>query len=194
VQAYGVLNLPSLPSKTKEVAFQILNRTVWTNNKAYKSGLQPTPACEYCGDIETMEHLLYLCPNYSATVWQETSSLFTSLSSHLVGHEVAAIHLTPREIIYNAPHPSLLLHVKDKSLCRSLLLTVQEIKRNLIYRRMNIRESCKNRPMPRIRVVAHIISVIKKILAMYQYKNILTNKSSIAMLQNMESLLQNSVD
>jgi len=59
---------------------------------------------------------------------------------------------------------------------------------------MNIRESCKNRPMPRTRVVAHIISVIKKILAMYQYKNILTNKSSIAMLQNMESLLQNSVD
>jgi hypothetical protein len=32
-----------LPSKTKETAFQILNRTVWTNNKAFKSGTSDPP-------------------------------------------------------------------------------------------------------------------------------------------------------
>jgi hypothetical protein len=30
-------------SKTKETAFQILNRTVWTNNKAFLSGLLNPP-------------------------------------------------------------------------------------------------------------------------------------------------------
>ncbi len=34
--AYQLLRLLSLTSKTKETAFQILNRTIWTNNKAFK--------------------------------------------------------------------------------------------------------------------------------------------------------------
>jgi hypothetical protein len=32
-----LLQLPSLTSKTREMAFQVLNRTVWTSNKAFKS-------------------------------------------------------------------------------------------------------------------------------------------------------------
>jgi hypothetical protein len=39
VDSFKVLSLPYLSSKTKEVAFQIHNRTVWTNNKSFKSGL-----------------------------------------------------------------------------------------------------------------------------------------------------------
>jgi hypothetical protein len=34
--AYQILRLPLLPSKTRETAFKILNRTIWTNNKAFK--------------------------------------------------------------------------------------------------------------------------------------------------------------
>ncbi len=43
VDSFKVLSLPYLSSKTKEVAFQILNRTVWTNNKSFKSGLSTSP-------------------------------------------------------------------------------------------------------------------------------------------------------
>jgi hypothetical protein len=41
--AIQVLNIPFLSSKTKETAFKILNRTIWTNNKAFKSGLKSCP-------------------------------------------------------------------------------------------------------------------------------------------------------
>jgi hypothetical protein len=45
--------------KTKETAFQILNRTTWTNNKAQKSGPRGNPNCDYCGKIETIVHLIH---------------------------------------------------------------------------------------------------------------------------------------
>jgi hypothetical protein len=35
--AYQLLRLPTFTSKTRETAFQIINRTIWTNNKAFKS-------------------------------------------------------------------------------------------------------------------------------------------------------------
>jgi hypothetical protein len=44
--AYNIIEMGSLPSKTKETAFQILNRTIWTNNKAYKSGRRDNPNCD----------------------------------------------------------------------------------------------------------------------------------------------------
>jgi hypothetical protein len=37
--AYNILRLPTITSKIRETAFQILNRTIWTNNKAFKSRL-----------------------------------------------------------------------------------------------------------------------------------------------------------
>jgi hypothetical protein len=52
--AYNVIEIGSLPSKTKETAFQILNRTIWTNNKAYKSGRRDNPKCDNCNQTETM--------------------------------------------------------------------------------------------------------------------------------------------
>jgi len=40
--AYKVLEMPSIPSKTKEIAFDVLNCIVWTNNKAFKYGKDVT--------------------------------------------------------------------------------------------------------------------------------------------------------
>ncbi len=63
--SYKVVANPLLSSKTKENAFQTLNRTLWTNNKAFKSGIHNTPLCPYCQQTETMEHLLADCDEYS---------------------------------------------------------------------------------------------------------------------------------
>jgi hypothetical protein len=63
--AYNILRLPMITSKTRETAFQILNRTIWTNNKAFKSRLRANPHCERCKKVETMEHLLCECEYYS---------------------------------------------------------------------------------------------------------------------------------
>ena len=65
VEAYKIVDCSYLPTKTRETAFQILNRTIWTKNKANKSGMAADPHCERCSEVETMEHLIYGCPHYS---------------------------------------------------------------------------------------------------------------------------------
>jgi hypothetical protein len=42
---------------------------VRTSNKAYKSRMRVGPNCERCGEVETMEHLLYDCMHNSQLVW-----------------------------------------------------------------------------------------------------------------------------
>jgi hypothetical protein len=64
--AYNIIGMNSLPLKTKETAFQILNQTTWTNNIAHKSGIRDNPDCHYCGQIKTVEHLAHNCEEYSA--------------------------------------------------------------------------------------------------------------------------------
>jgi hypothetical protein len=39
---------PVIPSKTKET---VLNRTIWTQNKACKSGLAPDAICFLCEEM-----------------------------------------------------------------------------------------------------------------------------------------------
>ncbi len=86
--AYSIIGMNSLPSKTKETAFQILNSTTWTNNKAFKSGKRDNPNCDYCGQPETIEHLLHNCEEYSAEVWTELGhSLTAALNTHS-GNEI----------------------------------------------------------------------------------------------------------
>jgi hypothetical protein len=59
---YKLLYHPVLTSsKTKETIFQILNKTIWTNNMAFKSGIRQDPNCDRCRNTESNEHLLYEC-------------------------------------------------------------------------------------------------------------------------------------
>jgi hypothetical protein len=103
IDAYKVLQLPLLPSKTKETTFQIFNRTIWTQNKAFKSGRAPNARCYRCEEIETMEHLLYCCEHYSAKIWDLTGKSLTLALSHHSGEYIPALILTPLEIIFNKP-------------------------------------------------------------------------------------------
>ncbi len=48
------------------------------------------------------------------------------------------VELGQTNIIFNIPHPSVLLHIHDKSTRNTLLLLIQETKRDNIYRRMNM--------------------------------------------------------
>jgi hypothetical protein len=57
-QAYHLLGLLSLMSKTKETDFWILNITICTNNKALKFRMREDPNCELYGPEKIMEHLL----------------------------------------------------------------------------------------------------------------------------------------
>jgi hypothetical protein len=98
-----------------ESAFEVLNITIWTNNKAFKSGMIDSPSCERCDEIETMEHLILNCENFSAPLWEELSTSSTLTIQRTLGHGVARVNLTPREIIFNSPHPCIILHIPDKN-------------------------------------------------------------------------------
>jgi hypothetical protein len=51
------------------------------------------------------------------------------------GDCVPTLVLTPLEFVYNKPHPSILLSVQDATTQKNLiLLLLQEIKRDIIYR------------------------------------------------------------
>ena len=165
---YKILEGPLLPSKTKEMAFEVLNRTIWTNNKAYKSGLTQSPNCDRCGQTETMEHLLHDCEYYSTPLWEEVGAMITAGIQERKGEEVARMALTAREIIFNAPHPSLKVHVLDSNARKAVLLLIQEVKRSIVHKRMNP-TTRHNQPTPRARLQAHLLATACKIKSYLQY-------------------------
>jgi hypothetical protein len=93
--AYNIIEMNSLPSKTKETTFQILNCTTWTNNKAHKSGRRDNPNCDNCGQIETIEHLIYICEEYSAELWTELGQNLASVLTVHSGNGIPTIQLSP---------------------------------------------------------------------------------------------------
>jgi hypothetical protein len=145
--AYKVIEIGLMPNKTRETSFQILNPTIWTNRKAFRSRLADSASCDRCEEEETMEHLLYGCKNYSAVVWREFSTLITA--TYIAGHPVARMDHTPKEIVYNLHHPSIVLYISDPPSRIILLHLVQEIKRDIIHRRMNI--TSPRGPIPLLR-------------------------------------------
>jgi hypothetical protein len=82
LNAYKVLHMSLLPSKTKETMFQILNRTIWTQNMAHKSEHAPDALCYCCEEVEPMEHLLYSREHYSAKIWDLAGKSMTPAISH----------------------------------------------------------------------------------------------------------------
>jgi hypothetical protein len=125
---------PTFQNKTKTV-FQILSRPIWTHtkNKAFRSGMTQDALCLRCEEAKTMEHLLYGCENYSAKIWNLAGwSLMLVISRHSEDY-VLNIDLTPLEIVYNKPHLSILLRVKDGTTRKVLILFLQEVKWDIVF-------------------------------------------------------------
>ncbi len=183
--AYNVLHLPTITSKTRETAFQILNCTIWTNNKAYKSRMRPDPHCERCKKVETMEHLLCECEFYSEPLWSKLAESLTMLQNDISTDEVPRIELGQTNIIFNIPHPSLILHVHDKSSRNTILLLTQEVKRDLIYRRMNLPPSAQQVTDPR-RLAAHLDATICRLRSYLQYIGLLKYKKAADLLLRLQ--------
>ena len=170
----------------------MLNRTIWTNRKAYRSGITDSPACGRCEEDETMEHLIYGCENYSAILWREYSTLLTDTLTHLAGHRVARIDHTPKEIIFNLPHPSIHLYVQDQPSRVTLLYLIQETKRDIIHKRMTLTTPRGVIPLPRIH--AHILSVINKISSQMEYQGAKPQSEMMHLLRIMRGSLENLIN
>jgi hypothetical protein len=190
-KAYNIIQLSSLPSKTKETSFQILNRTIWTNNKAHKSGARENPDCEYCGQAETMEHLIHDCENYSTLLWLELGESLTQTLRTITGKDMAEIRFTPLEIIYNKIHPTIQIYIKEKPLQYTLLHLLQEVKRDIIYRRMNPNAHLER--VNRNRIRAHLLSTVMKIISLYQYQETRNHRENIALLAQLQRTINDRV-
>jgi hypothetical protein len=191
--AFLVLNIPDIPSKTKEVAFQVLNRTIWTNNKAFKSHMAASPTCDRCNETETMEHLLCDCEHYSEQVWQETSTMLTGALIEHTGQHVARINLTHLEIIFNKPHPSILTYLTNKKDRLLIIMLIQEIKRDILFRRMNITQRTPG-PTTQIRIQAHVMSTLKKLQNQTEYQGNSENNPPLPLLQIMKRHLTVAIE
>jgi hypothetical protein len=74
-----------------------------------------------------MEHLLYLCPNDAKKIWLEAGQTLTSVISQMAGEYTARIELTPKEIVYNKPHPAIMLCITDKQVRVAGLTLIQRL-------------------------------------------------------------------
>jgi hypothetical protein len=92
--------------------------------------------------------------------------------------------LTPLEIVFNKAHPSILLHIMDATTRKVLILYLQEIKREIIYRHAQLQEPQRREELhPRIQT--HLISVINKICALLEYQGTLQYSDALALLMRM---------
>ncbi len=127
-----------LTPKTRETALQILKRAMWTNKKAFKSCIWPDPNCEHWEWVETMEHLLCDCELYSELLRNRLGDVLMWYLSTRAADLVPRMELGQTNLIFNILHPSIQHHIQTKPTRNTLILLTQEIKRDIIYRQMNL--------------------------------------------------------
>ncbi len=182
--AYQLLRLPLLTSKTRETAFQVLNRTIWTNNKAFKSKMREDPNCERCGLTETMEHALCECLHYAQLLWIRLGEIITKYLNSVSRDYVPKVEYSQLNIIYNVPHPSLLIHVRDRLSRKTLLTLTQEMKRDIIFRRMNLPPSARAITDPQ-RLAAHLNLTLCRLHSYLQYIGLAKYAKALEMIHKM---------
>jgi hypothetical protein len=98
----------------------------------------------------------------------------------------------PLEIIYNQPHASIAIYIDDSASRVAILHLIQEIKRDIIYRRMTV--NAPPGPVPMVRIHAHISSVITKMSSLMEYQGCKTQSDLMLMMRIMTASLQEMID
>jgi hypothetical protein len=126
--------------------------------------------------------------HYSAKVWELLGRSLTLALSHHSGEYIPAVVLTPLEIIFNEPHPSILLHISDNTTRKVLILLLQEIKRDIIYRRAQLQEP-RRREELQPRIQAHLVSVINKIISLLEYQGTVQFSDGLSFLRRLSRIV-----
>jgi hypothetical protein len=118
--------------------------------------------------------------------------VLTQTIAQFTAEYTARIELTAKEIIFNKPHPAILLRITDKLTRYIILVTIQEIKRSIIFRRMQLSEPTRQE-VPRIRMQAHLLSVTRKLISLLEYQGVVQNKTPILFLTSLSSTIISNV-
>ncbi len=171
--------------KMRETAFQILNRTIWTNNKAFKSKMRNDPNCERCGLIEMMEHArtMWMSPLCAAPMDQTRRSYHQILELNLE-------RICPESWIHPTQHnpqcpPSVNTHsCMWQALGNILLMLTQEMKRDIVFRRLNLPPSARAVMDPQ-RLIAQLSSTLRRLHSYLQYIGLAKYAKATKMLREM---------
>ncbi len=123
-------------------------------------------------------------------LWELGEGLTQTLRT-ITGKDMAEIRLTPLEIIYNKIHPTIQIHIKEKPLQHTLIHLLQEVKRDIIYRRMNPNAHLERFNQNRIR--AHLLSTVTKIISLYQYQETRNHQENIELLAHLQRTINDRV-
>jgi len=77
-----------------------------------------------------MEHMYYLCQNYSNLQWELFATAVTALVK-TYNNGASNIYLTYRNIIFNAPIKNFLHYVKGKEVNVMIAMLVHEVRRKI---------------------------------------------------------------
>jgi hypothetical protein len=142
------------------------------------------PNCERCGLIETMEHALCECLHYAQLLWIRLGEIITKCINLISTQYVPRVEYTQLNIIYNVPHPSLHIHIRDKLSRNMLLMLTREIKRDIIFRRMNLPPSASLPTRPQ-HLAAHLNSTFTWLHSYLQYIGLAKYANATKMLREM---------
>ncbi len=90
-------------------------------------------------------------------------------------------------VIYNVPHPSLLMYIPDKLTRNTFLILTQKMKRDIIYRRMNLPPLTMQFTSTQ-RLMAHLDSAFWRLHSYLSYTGLAKFKKSIIALQVLQEV------
>jgi hypothetical protein len=134
-----------------------------------------------------MEHALCECLHYAQLLWIRLGEVITEYLNSVSRDYVPKVEYNQLNIIYNVPHPSILIHVKDKLSRNMLLLLTQEKKRDIIFRRMNLPPSARTVTDPQ-RLAAHLNSTLRRLQSYLEYIGLAKYVKALKMVNKMTEI------
>ena len=171
MKGYDNIKNTCISSKTRETAYLVMNRQIWTNFKGQKVNENRgqnvgTDQCGLCNEIEDTQHILFSCQKYSVMYWEIFSEMISKwIKESKPEHATYYIHLY--NIMYNVEITGVPTEMRA---CTAQI--IQEIKRDMIYRRY---KRCENAGLNQIRysrsrILAHMSLIVRKYIGFLKYK------------------------
>ena len=140
-EAYSKSLKMPLSTIYKSFNFQILNRTLFTAEKAFKCKINDNDKCIKCNNTEDTSHLLIDCDNYAYIIWTELNSCVKIVSPN------AKECISWKNIIFHKTIKGI-----EREDMQQLLILIQILKFAIYSRRKEIFHFSE------IRIRAHLIS------------------------------------
>ena len=151
-----------------ENSFLLMNRQIWTNVKEAmlaRAEEGEEGRCGLCGRQETTMHLMFECEEYSEKVWRQLSEVINGMIEARDGIGNPGIRLHAFQVLYNQAGNIPTRHSKQ------ILELVQEVKRNIVYRRFLRCTTGNALRYNNTRILAHLINIMEKIKTLRQYQS-----------------------